>query len=274
MNSQQLTATEVATIKEMVTSEEYRHVATGTLAILAQRLGKVYASPSTWRRLLRIHGWRRPRTRVHPLKLRIGIRASKPNEVWHLDTTVIRLVDGEHLYLHAVLDNYSRRILSWRLTDSFSAQSTAENLNEAIQGSEKGTRKRIVDGGKENHNPAIDELIKSGQLKRLLARTDIISSNSMIESWWRMLKHQWLFLNTLDSLSGVKKLIAFYVNEYNKKLPHSAFRGQTPDEMYFGTGDRIADGLESKRVRARTLRLQSNRSASCKACASLTEVSS
>jgi putative transposase len=264
LNSQQLTATEVATIKEMVTSKEYRHVATGTLALLAQRLGKVYASPSTWRRFLRIHGWRRPRTRVHPLKPRVGIRATKPHEVWHVDMTVIRLINGEHLYLHAVLDNYSRRILSWRLSDSFSSQSTAENLTEAIQGSEKGTPRLIVDGGRENHSPAIDELIKSGQLKRLLARTDITSSNSMIESWWRTLKHQWLFLNTLDSLSGVKKLIAFYVNEYNTKLPHSAFRGQTPDEMYFRTGDGVADDLEAKRVTARQSRLQSNRSASCK----------
>ena len=58
-SSQQLTLTEVSTIKEMVTSEEYRHVPTGTLALLAQRLGKVFASASTWYRLVRIHKWRR-----------------------------------------------------------------------------------------------------------------------------------------------------------------------------------------------------------------------
>ena len=85
---------------------------------------------------------------------------------------------------------------------------------------------------------------------------------------------QWLFLNTLDSLSSVKKLIAFYINEYNAKLPHSAFRGQTPDEMYFGAGDGIADDLESKRVTAGSLRLKSNRNTSCKTCESLTELSS
>ena len=57
----------------------------------------------------------------------------------------------------------------------------------------------------------------------------------MIESWWRTLKHQWLFLNELGSVSALRRLINYYVEEYNARLPHSAFRGQTPDEMYFGT---------------------------------------
>ncbi len=90
----QLTSAEVRVVKEMVTSQEYRHVPTGTLALLAQRLGKVIASPATWYRLVRLHHWRRPRTRVHPSKPKVGIRASKPNQFWHIDTTVIRLLDG------------------------------------------------------------------------------------------------------------------------------------------------------------------------------------
>ena len=90
----QLTADEVAVIHKLVTSDEYRHVPTGTLALLAQRLGKVFASPSTWYRLIRDHHWRRPRQRVHPAKPKIGIRASHPNEIWHIDTTLIRLLDG------------------------------------------------------------------------------------------------------------------------------------------------------------------------------------
>jgi len=63
-------------------------------------------------------------------------------------------------------------------------------------------------------------------------------SNSMIEAWWRSLKHQWLFFHSLDSITTVGRLVAFYVDEHNRVLPHSAFRGQTPDEMYFGTGAR------------------------------------
>lgn len=187
--------------------------------------------------------------------------------------TVIRLIDGKHLYLHAVLDNYSRRILSWRLTGTLSSTSTVENLKEAMEHSEEETPKVLVDGGGENLNPVIDEFIGSGKLQRLLARTDIASSNAMIESWWRTLKHQWLFLNTLDSLEAVKKYVAFYVDAYNQKLPHSAFRGQTPDEMYFATGKNVADDLEAKRVAARQSRLKSNQSKSCTACEPLVEIS-
>jgi Integrase core domain len=59
----------------------------------------------------------------------------------------------------------------------------------------------------------------------------------MIEAWWRSLKHQWLFLHSLDSVTTVRRLVEFYVQEHNRVLPHSAFRGQTPDEMYFGRGE-------------------------------------
>src|SRR5688572_29355911 len=58
----------------------------------------------------------------------------------------------------------------------------------------------------------------------------------MIEAWWRSLKHQRLFLHSLDSITSVRRLGAFYVDEHNRVLPHSAFRGEKPDEMYFGTG--------------------------------------
>ncbi len=65
-----------------------------------------------------------------------------------------------------------------------------------------------------------------------------------------MLKHHWLYLNTLDTVSAVEKLVRFYVQEHNTRLPHSAFRGQTPDEMYFQTGDHIPQQLEAARQQA------------------------
>jgi hypothetical protein len=106
-----LTPSEVQAIGEMVTSPEYHHVPTGTLAVLAQRLGTVSASASTWYRLVRKYGWRRPRVRVHPAKPKVGLRTTGPDEIWHIGTTVIRLLDGTRAYLHAVIDNFSRRIL-------------------------------------------------------------------------------------------------------------------------------------------------------------------
>src|SRR4029453_13250205 len=105
-----LTPSEVHAIGDMVTSPEYRHVPTGTLAVLAQRLGRVSASPSTWYRLVRQYGWRRPRLRLPPAKPKGGLGTPRPDEMWHIDTTVIRLLNGTRAYVHAVIDNFSRRI--------------------------------------------------------------------------------------------------------------------------------------------------------------------
>jgi hypothetical protein len=149
-----LTPSEIRVIHDMITSPQYRHVPTGTLAVLAQRLGTVWASASTWYRLVRRFGWRRPRLRVHPTKPKIGLRTTRPNEMWHIDTTV-------------------------------------------------------------------------------------------------------------------RRLVAFYVDEHNRVLPHAAFHGQTPDEIYFGTGDGVPAALTSGAAAARRARAEANRSAACATCPSL-----
>lgn len=77
----QLTAAEVAAIKDMVLAPDFRHISLRTLSLYAQRIGKVFASATTWARLIRDRGWRRPRLRVHPAKPTLGIRATAPNEI-------------------------------------------------------------------------------------------------------------------------------------------------------------------------------------------------
>jgi putative transposase len=64
-------------------------------------------------RFVRKCSWRRPRLRVHPVKPKVGLRTSRADDMWHIDTTVIRLLDGTRVYLYAVIDNFSRRILAW-----------------------------------------------------------------------------------------------------------------------------------------------------------------
>lgn len=132
---QQLTFDEVNAIHDMVTSDQYWHVPTDRLACLAQRLRKAFASPSMWRRLVRIHRWRRPRQRVHPAKPKVGIRASRPNEIWHVDTTLIRWLDGSRVYVRAVIDNFSRRVLAWNVRGSFLLELTATLLRDAVRNS-------------------------------------------------------------------------------------------------------------------------------------------
>jgi hypothetical protein len=87
------------------------------------------------------------------------------------------------------------------------------------------------------------------------------------------LKHQWLFLNSLDSIGTLENLVRFYVDEHNTTLPHSAFKGQTPDEMYFGTGGHIPEQLQAARLAARQQRLRINRQMTCPQCQPLTVLS-
>ena len=91
----------------------------------------------------------------------------------HIDTSVVRLLDGTHAYLYAVIDNFSRRILAWRVSEHFDLTMTLEVLVEAGRSSVKtdGPPTLLADAGIENRTAAIDELINSGILRRVLAQT-------------------------------------------------------------------------------------------------------
>jgi len=251
----------------MLESEDFKHLGVGSIARLASRLGKVHACSSTWYRAIQSGNWVRSRKRIYPPKPQVGLRATKPNEYWHVDKTIVRLVDGSRIYLQAVLDNYSRRILAWRLSERFHTTITAALLQEATTGLPENTvPSAVMDSGVENVNTKVNELVSDGTIKRLLAQVDIVQSNSMIEAWWRQLKHQWLFLNELDSATSVRKLIAIYVEPHNSVVPHFAFQGQTSDEMYFGSGASVPSKLKEKRAEVRAARLAHNRAVTCARC--------
>ena len=264
-----LTASEVRAVKEMVESDDHRHFSLRGLALYAQRIGRVVASPSTWSRLVRERGWRRPRRRVYPVKPKAGIRADAPNQLWHIDVTIIRLLDGTRAYLHAAIDNFSRRILAWSLEERMGAGGTCRILLEAGRhlGSRTPETTVMTDSGAENVNGNVDALLDREGLRRVLAQVEVSFSNSMIEAFWRSLRHAWLYLHALDNTATLRRLIEFYMRAHNETMPHAAINGQTPDEIYFGNGDAVVIDLAAARVRARQERMKANRMAACGVCA-------
>ncbi len=200
-----LTPKEVEVTGEMVESEDHRHMSLRGLALHAQRIGKIFASPSTWYRLVRISGWRRPRNRVYPPKPKIGIRAKDPGKLLHLDVTIIKLLDGTRAYLHAVIDNYSRRILSWTLEDRLGSGGTCQILREAaVQLIQRcGETTVVADSGSENVNGEVADVLRDEELTRVLAQVEVTFSNSLIEAFWRSLKHSWIYLHTLDNFTAL-----------------------------------------------------------------------
>jgi transposase InsO family protein len=239
----------------------------GTLALYAQRIRKVFAAPATWGRLIRERGWLRPRRRLYPEKPKTGLRADRPNKLWHIDVTVIRLLDGTKTYLHAVIDNFSRRILAWKLAVRLEPGTTCLVLSQAAVYLPPLAEPPTVmaDSGVENVNGEVDELFGLGQLSRVLAQVEVVFSNSIIEAWWRSLKHNWLYLHQLDNFVGLEKLVGFYVDQHNT-IPHNAFRGQTPDEMYFARGGTVPEELAAAGRAARAARVEANRKLSCSDC--------
>ncbi len=263
-----LTPDEIENMRKMVENDDHRHMSLRALALHAQRIGKVFASPSTWYRLVRKAGWRRPRNRIYPAKPKIGIRAKAPGELLHLDVTIIRLLDGTRAYLHAVIDNYSRRILSWTLEERLGSGGTCRILRETVVQliDCPGHSIVVADSGSENVNGAVDDLLDDEELTRVLAQVEVTFSNSMIEAFWRSLKHGWLYLHSLDSITALRRLIEFYVKAHNEVMPHSAFQGQTPDEIFFGIGDEVPKRLAEARASAREKRMNANRAVGCGVC--------
>ena len=235
------------------------------LALYAQRIGKMFAAPATWGRLIRERGWRRPRQ----------IRAAGPGELLHIDVTVIKLIDGTRAYLHGIIDNFSRRILAWKLASRLEPTTTCQVLAEAAAQLPVMDDPATVyaDSGVENVNGEVDDLFGLGKLRRVLAQVEVSFSNSLIEAFWRSLKSNWIYINQLDSFAALERLVGFYVAEHNTKLPHSAFQGLTPDEIYFGRGEDVPEQLAEARRIARDVRLQTNRGLSCDGCrAPMTEL--
>jgi hypothetical protein len=155
-----------------------------------------------------------------------------------------------------------------RVSERFEPAATAALLVEAGRhlDADADAPMLLVDAGVENLNGAVDELVDAGRLRRVLARVDVTFSNSMIEAFWRSLKHGWLFLNRLDTVAAVHRLVAFYVAEHNGTIPHSALSGRTPDEVCFGTGVHVPAQLAAARSAARQRRLERNRAARCGVC--------
>jgi transposase InsO family protein len=218
--------------------------------------------------LVRERGWRRLRNRVYPAKPTVGVRATGPNELWHIDVTILKLLDGTQAYLHAVIDNYSRKMLAWTVAARLDPVTTCNVLVAAGRHMDSAIPPPTVvaDSGIENVNNTVDATLVSANLRRVLALVEVTYSNSIIEAWWRSLKHQWLYLNTLDTMGHLEKLVAFFVDAHNAQMPHSAFCGQTPDEMYFAIAATLPGELAVARKKAREQRLAANRATSCDRC--------
>jgi putative transposase len=111
----------------------------------------------TWGRVIRERGWRRPRLRLYPAKPKVGLRTRAPNEAWHVDVTMLKLLDGTKAYVHAVIDNFARRILAWTVAGHLDPMNTHDVLTRAARHLAASAKADVLmDSGVENLNGDVD----------------------------------------------------------------------------------------------------------------------
>ena len=153
----QLTEAEVLTMKRFVVAKKHAHISVASLQLLAQRTGALYCSLDTWYKYIRYFSWSRPyKIKLKRVKKK-GIRALAPNLLWHVDVTVVNLSPGRKLYIQAVIDNFSRYVVAWRVSDTIGAAGTIELLAQAKKNAKDMVEVTTVltDPGTENNNHAV-----------------------------------------------------------------------------------------------------------------------
>ena len=173
-------------------------------------------------------------------------------------------------WLHALIDNFSRRILAWRVAERFEISNAVAILDEAVCNA-VGREDRptvMADGGIENFNSEVDALVGGGTSQpcpRSRGRAILeLDDRKLVEQAQAPVS----FLHRLETAAAVRHYVAFYVAEYNATIPHAAFSGQTPDEIYWRErGFRRSSRREEDAARAK--RLKVHRAVWCGRCPGL-----
>jgi len=196
-----------------------RHVAT-----LMRRMGleALYRKPRT--------SHRHPAHTIYPYLLR-DLTISRPNHVWAADITYIPMARG-FVYLFAVLDWASRRVLAWRLSNTLTTDFCLEAVQEAL--TRYGTPEVFnTDQGCQFTSQEFTGLLKQYHITISRDGTGCWRDNVLVERLWRSVKYEEVYLHAYETVRAAQQGLARYLTFYNQARPHRALDGHTPDGVYF-----------------------------------------
>ena len=180
--------------------------------------------------------YKRPRTSqphpqhpVYPYLLR-GMQIERPNQVWCADITFVPVRNG-FLYLVAIMDWATRKVLSWRLSNTMHADFCVDALNEAIAKHGPPEVMNTDQGSQFTGSAWITTLTEAGVRVSMDGRGRYLD-NIFIERLWRSLKYECVYLRDLETGIEATREIGRWINYYNEDRPHSAFDDETPMEVY------------------------------------------
>jgi len=192
---------------------------------------------TTMRRMGIVAIYRRPNTskpapghKSYPYLLR-GLAVDRPNQVWAMDITYIPMARG-FVYLAAVVDWFSRRVLSWRVSIGMEVDFCLEAVEEALA---KYGRPEIfnTDQGSQFTCAAFTGLLADNAIAISMDGKGAWRDNVFVERIWRSVKHEEVYLRAYGSVAGARASIGRYLDFYNRKRPHSSLDARTPDHAYF-----------------------------------------
>ncbi len=171
-----------------------------------------------------------PEHRIYPYLLR-GVEITEPNQVWCADVTFISMRRG-FLYLVAIMDWYSRKVLSWRLSCTMDTEFCVAAVEEAF------ARYGIpaifnTDQGSQFTSLAFTQTLRDADVRISMDGKGRWMDNIMIERLWRSLKYECIYLHAYETGSEANKGIAEWVTKYNEHRPHSSLDDRTPFEAYY-----------------------------------------
>jgi putative transposase len=172
-----------------------------------------------------------PEHEVFPYLLR-GLEVTRTNQVWCADITYIQLAHG-WAYLVAVMDWFSRAVLSWQLSNSMSVDFCVAALREALQ--RHGTPEIFnTDQGAQFTATEFIGVLKSNDVQISMDGKGRCLDNVFIERLWRSLKYEDVYLHAYEELREARGGIGAWIRFYNTRRPHQALGGATPMEIYRG----------------------------------------
>lgn len=172
-----------------------------------------------------------PDHQVYPYLLR-GMTIDRPNQVWSADITFLPMPRG-FMYLVAVMDWYSRRVLSWRLSNTLEADFCVAALEDAMTRYGKPDIFN-TDQGSQFTSLAFTDQLKDSGIKISMDGKGAWMDNVLIERLWWSLKYECVYLNQFEDGAALRKGLRQWIDFYNSERPHSSLDHRTPDEAYFG----------------------------------------
>jgi putative transposase len=171
-----------------------------------------------------------PEHRVYPYLLR-NLKINRPNQVWAADISYIPMSRG-FMYLVAVMDWYSRKVLSWRVSNTLDADFCVEAVEEAI-GRFGPPEIFNTDQGAQFTSQAFTNLLKDHDIKISMDGRGRVLDNIFIERLWWTLKYQYLYLWSFDNGSQLRQGLDQWFHFYNQERSHQALDNLTPNEVYY-----------------------------------------